>query len=141
MIVLVQFHECRRHRVQLQHCVSPASVDDPEPRLIYCFVDVEEALVLQNAQRDKAERRNSEVSSVSDLFSEPMLHLIDQPDGLNRIVRSLSGQSDDERVGWEPVVLVEDSCAVVDDFLPFARTVSDISLISSGSAAAGAVVP
>src|SRR6266571_5838315 len=102
--------------------VSPASVDDPEPRLIYCFVDVEEALVLQNAQWDKAERRNSEVSSVSDLFSKSMFHLIDQPDRLNRIISSLSGQSDDERVCWEPVVLVEDSGPVVDDFLPFART-------------------
>src|SRR6266702_5717428 len=102
--------------------MSPASVDDPEPRLIYCFVDVEEALVLQNAQWDKAERRDSEVCPVSDLFSEPVLHLIDQSDRLNRIISSLSGQSDDECVCWEPVVLVEDSRAVVDYFLPFART-------------------
>src|SRR6266571_1149819 len=100
--------------------MSPASVDDPEPRLVYRFVDVEEALVLQNAQRDKAERRYSEVSSVSDLFSKPMLHLIDQSNCLNCIVSSLSWQSYDECVGGEPVVLVEDSCAVVDDFLPFA---------------------
>src|SRR5437660_6597982 len=101
--------------------MSPASVDDPEPRLIYCFVDVEEALVLQNAQRDKAEGRHSEVGPVSNLFSEPVLHPIDQPDGLNCIVSGLSWQSYDERVGREPVVLVEDSCAVVYDFLPFAR--------------------
>src|SRR5205807_6513838 len=100
--------------------MSPASVDDPEPRLIYCFVDVEEALVLQNAQGDKAERRDGEVGPVSDLFSEPMLHSIDQPDGLDCIVSGLSRQSYDEGVGWEPVVLVEDSCSVVDDFLPFA---------------------
>src|SRR3989442_12566291 len=58
--------------------MSPASVDYPEPRLVYCFVDVEEALVLQNAQRDKAERRDSEVGPVSDLFSEPMLHTVDR---------------------------------------------------------------
>src|SRR2546425_106642 len=66
--------------------MSPASVDDPEPRLIYCFVDVEEALVLQNTQRDKAERSHSEVSPVSDLFSEPMLHTVDQPDGFDCVV-------------------------------------------------------
>src|SRR2546427_12974489 len=102
--------------------MSPASVDYPEPRLVYCFVDVEEALVLQNAQRDKAERRYSEVGPVPDLFSEPMLHLIDQSDRLNRIVSSLSWQSYDECVGGEPVVLVEDSGPVVDYFLPFART-------------------
>src|SRR6266571_412951 len=75
-----------------------------------------------NAQRDKAERRDSEVCPVSDLFSEPMLHLIDQSNRLNRIVSGLSGQSYNEGVSWEPVVLVEDSCAVVDDLLPFART-------------------
>src|SRR5713226_3958143 len=100
--------------------MSPASVDYPEPRLIYCLVDVEEGLVLQNTQRDKAEGRDGEVCSVSDLFSESMFHLIDQPDGLDRVVSGLSRQSYDEGVGWEPVVLVEDSCAVVDDFLPFA---------------------
>src|SRR6266571_1166894 len=87
--------------------MSPASVDDPEPRLINCFINVEEALVLQNAKRDKTEGRHSEVCSVSNLFSQPVLHLIDQPDS--------------ERIGWEPIVLVEDSRAVVDDFLPFAR--------------------
>src|SRR5207249_5044987 len=101
--------------------MSPASVDDPEPRLINCFINVEEALVLQNAKRDKTEGRHSEVCSVSNLFSQPVFHLIDQPDGLDRVVSSLSRQPDNERVGWEPVVLVEDSCAVVDDFLPFAR--------------------
>src|SRR3989442_1496279 len=101
--------------------MSPASVDDPEPRFIYCFVDVEEALVLQNTQRDEAERRHSEVGSVSDLFSEPMLHQIDQPDGLNCIVGGLSRQPHDEGVGWEPIVLIEDTCPIVDDFLPFAR--------------------
>src|SRR5437867_10515173 len=101
--------------------MSPASVDDPEPRLIYRFINIEEALVLQNAQRDKAEGRNGEVCSVSNLFSQPVLHLIDQPDGLDRVISSLSRQPDNERIGWEPVVLVEDSCAVVDDFLPFAR--------------------
>src|SRR3989442_15266273 len=101
--------------------MSPASVDYPEPRLIYCLVDVEEGLVLQNTQRDKAEGSDSEVGPVCDLFSEPMLHTIDQPDGLDRVVSGLSRQSHYERVGWEPVVLVEDSCAVVDDFLPFAR--------------------
>ena len=101
--------------------MSPASVDDPEPRLINCFIDIEESFVLQNSQRDKAERRDSEMGSVSNLFSEPMFHLVDQSDGLDRVVSSLSRQPDNERVGWEPVVLVEDSCAVVDDFLPFAR--------------------
>src|SRR5947199_10701097 len=101
--------------------MSPASVDDPEPRLIYRFINIEEALVLQNAQRDKAEGRNGEVCSVSNLFSQPVLHLIDQPDGLDRVISSLSRQPDNERIGWEPVVLVEDSCAVVDYFLPFAR--------------------
>src|SRR5947199_7219550 len=101
--------------------MSPASVDDPEPRLIYRFTNIEEALVLQNAQRDKAEGRHSEVCSVSNLFSQPVFHLIDQPDGLDRVISSLSRQSDNERVGWEPVVLVEDSRAVVDEFLPFAR--------------------
>src|SRR5436309_16026046 len=101
--------------------MSPASVDDPEPRLINCFIDIEESFVLQNSQRDKAERRDSEMGSVSNLFSEPMVHLVDQSDGLDRVVSGLSRQSYDEGVGWEPVVLVEDSCAVVDDFLPFAR--------------------
>src|SRR6267143_2564804 len=101
--------------------MSPASVDYPEPRLIYCFVDVEEGLVLQNTQRDKAEGRDGEVCSVSDLFSESMFHLIDQPDGLDLVVSGLSRQSHYERVSREPVVLVEDSCAVVNDLLPFAR--------------------
>src|SRR5207249_5458292 len=101
--------------------MSPASVDDPEPCFIYRFINIEEALVLQNAKRDKTEGRHSEVCSVSNLFSQPVFHLIDQPDGLDRVVSSLSRQPDNERVGWEPVVLVEDSCAVVDDFLPFAR--------------------
>src|SRR3989442_6173432 len=101
--------------------MSPASVDYPEPRLVYCFVDVEEALVLQNAQRDKAERRDSEVGPVADLFSEPMLHTVDQPDGFDCVVGCLSWQSYDEGVGWEPVVLIEDSCTIVDDFLPLAR--------------------
>src|SRR5438132_12541921 len=100
--------------------MSPASVDYPEPRLVYCFVDIEEALVLQNAQRDKAERRDSEVSPVSDLFSEPMLHTIDQPDGFDRVVGGLSWQSYDQGVGREPVVLVENACTIVDNFLPFA---------------------
>src|SRR2546426_8811523 len=101
--------------------MSPASVNDPKPRLINCFIDIEESLVLQNAKRDKTEGRHSEVCSVSNLFSQPVLHLIDQPDGLDRVVSSLSRQPDNERVGWEPIVLVEDSRAVVDDFLPFAR--------------------
>src|SRR5437016_7719092 len=101
--------------------MSPASVDDPEPRLINCLINIEEALVLQNPKRDKAERCDGEVCSVSDLFSEPMLHLIDQSDGLDSVVSGLSRQPDNERIGWEPIVLVEDSCAVVDDFLPFAR--------------------
>src|SRR5436309_8175286 len=101
--------------------MSPASVDDPEPRLINCFIDIEESFVLQNSQRDKAERRDSEMGSVSNLFSEPMFHLVNQSDGLDRVVSGLSRQSYDEGVGWEPVVLVEDSRAVVNDLLPFAR--------------------
>src|SRR6266487_4438493 len=101
--------------------MSPASVDDPESRLINRFIDIEEALVLQNAQRHKAEWGHSEVGAVSDLLSEPMFHFIDQPDGLDRVVSGLSRQPDNERIGWEPIVLVEDSRAVVDDFLPFAR--------------------
>src|SRR2546422_2355551 len=50
-----------------------------------------------------------------------MLHAIYQPDSLNRILRSLSRQPDDDRVGWEPVVLVEDPCPVIDDVLPLVR--------------------
>src|SRR2546425_777887 len=103
----------------LRSSITQVSVDDPEPRLIYRFVDVEESLVLQNAQRDKAEGRDGEVCPVSNLFSQPVLHLIDQSDGLDRVVSSLSRQPDNERIGWEPIVLVEDSGAVVDDFLPF----------------------
>src|SRR5437016_6512821 len=101
--------------------MSPASVNDPEPRLINSLINIEEALVLQNTQRDKAERRDGEVCSVPNLFSETMLHLIDQPDSLDRIVSGFSGQPDYDRVGWEPIVLVEDSCAIVDHFLPLAR--------------------
>src|SRR5438094_8282941 len=101
--------------------MSPASVDDPEPRLVYRFINIEESLVLQNSQRDKAEGRDGEVCSVSDLFSEPVFHLVDQSDGLDRVVSGLSRQSYDEGVGWEPVVLVEDSRAVVNDLLPFSR--------------------
>src|SRR5947199_8845184 len=101
--------------------MSPASVDDPEPRLINCFIDIEESFVLQNSQRDKAERRDSEMGSVSNLFSEPMFHLVDQSDGLDRVVSSLSRHSDKELLGWEPLVLVEDSGPVLVDFLPFAR--------------------
>src|SRR5947208_16031932 len=98
--------------------MSPASVDDPEPRLIYRFIDIEESLVLQNAQRDKAEGRDGEVCCVSNLFSEPMFHLVDQSDGFDRVVSGLSRQSYDEGVVWAPVVVVEASVAVVDDLLP-----------------------
>src|SRR5882762_4450757 len=101
--------------------MSPASVNDPEPRLINRFINIEEALVLQDAQRDKTERCYCEVCSVSDLFPEPMLHLVDQPDRLDRIISRLPRQSYDNRVSWEPVVLVENSRPVVDDLLPLAR--------------------
>src|SRR5690348_9297329 len=51
-----------------------------------------------------------------------MLHPVDQAHSLNRVLGSLTGQSDDYRVGWEPIVLVEYPSPVVDDILPLVRS-------------------
>src|SRR5437667_9862449 len=50
-----------------------------------------------------------------------MLHPIYQTDSLHCILRSLTRQPDDDRVGWEPVVLVEYPRPVIDHILPLVR--------------------
>src|SRR5437762_13986927 len=50
-----------------------------------------------------------------------MLHPIYKTDSLNRILRSLTRQPDDDRIGWEPVVLVENPRPVIDHILPLVR--------------------
>src|SRR5438552_16037574 len=107
--------------MQLQHRVPPAPVYDPEACLIDLVVNIVESTLLQHTQRDEAERSHSEVCFDTDLLLQPMLHPIYQPDSLNRILRSLTRQPDDDRVGWEPVVLVEYPRPIIDHILPFVR--------------------
>src|SRR5205807_9288505 len=118
----VKLQKRRRHRVQLQHRVSPATVDDPEACLIDLVVNIVEAALLQHPQRDEAERGHCEVCFDTDLLLQPMLHPIYKTDSLNRILRSLTRQPDDDRVGREPVVLVEYPRPVIDHILPLIRT-------------------
>src|SRR5438132_7187048 len=107
--------------MQLQHCVSPATVDDPEACLVDLVVNIVEAALLQHSQRDEAERGHCEVCFDTDLLLQPMLHPIYQTNSLHRILRRLTRQPDDDRVGREPVVLVENPRPVIDHILPLVR--------------------
>src|SRR3989475_2948942 len=50
-----------------------------------------------------------------------MLHPINQTDSLNRVLRRLPGQPNDDRVSREPVVLVENPRPIIDHILPLVR--------------------
>src|SRR5437667_4131415 len=107
--------------MQLQHRVPPAPVNDPETCLVDLVVNIVEAALLQHPQRDEAERGHREVCFDTDLLLQPMLHPIYKTDSLNRILRSLTRQPDDDRVSREPVVLVENPRPVIDHILPLVR--------------------
>src|SRR5437867_12758840 len=93
--------------MQLQHSMPPASIDHPEPRLVNLVIDIVEAALLQNPERNEAERSHSKVRHVTNLLVEPMLHPVDQTYGLHCVLRSLTRQPDNNRIRREPVVLVE----------------------------------
>src|SRR5205823_8206355 len=103
----------------VQTCALP--IYDPEACLIDLVVNIVESTLLQHPQRDEAERGYCEVCFDTNLLLQPMLHPIYKTDSLHRVLRRLTRQPDDDRVGREPVVLVEYPRPVIDHILPFVR--------------------
>src|SRR5207245_4131675 len=101
--------------------MPPATVYDPESCLIHLIVNIVESALLQDPQWDEAERSHCEVCFDTDFLLQPVLHPIYETDSLHRILGRLPRQPNDDGVGREPVVLVENPSPVVDHILPLVR--------------------
>src|SRR5207247_10330276 len=71
---------------------------------------------------DEAETRDCEVWFDTDLLLPPGLDPIYETASLHRILGRLPRQPNDDGVGREPVVLVENPSPVIDHILPLIRT-------------------